>query len=555
MKSYPNKKWLTEYKNLTNSLATAKNKKETIFYLLKSAEEISGYYMWPKIVDKYAELGFTYKAEKELYKITLAAFKMTDRYKKGDLLLDCAKLYSKFGQEDIAKSLFYNALEIMESLYDPQQILDLSFKFKVPYTSWGEKLLDRLWLIATKLPTKKAFYVVENIASQLIEMGEIDNGIIYIIKFKEFITEDYKDDYKFSFNTLLKKAAIKNIEIGDTDRALQFTGEINDGYALENIAVKFTEHGEPEIAFIIAEKIESDCLGNAIPSKFSECGYFEKALNMVLRMDEDYIFSLYNEILNNDNVTLEQIKKIEHKIPEIGKADLAVEYIKRGDIESAEKIMNSFEKESYNRIRSVAALSRAYAEKGEKEKAEQFCNEVLNNKYTYYNVVIDIIDTYILLDQKENAIKWIEKHITEDFFLSCGNISIILKYIRICSKSDVNKRMEKIINQLTQGLNDLEIAVYFISALWQQGWEKEARAALTLLIEKTRKMNECSTDNGRITYYAELKVYRLAEKLIENKLSELFNEFFNDLLESAMFNRENSGYSRPNALIVFSGLV
>ncbi len=555
MKSYPNKKWQEEYDNLITNLATAKNKKETIFQLLKSAEEISENFMWPKIVDKYAELGFTSKAEEELGKITLIALKMTDRFKKGDMLLDCAKLYSKFGQEDIAKSLFYNALEIMESLYDPQQILDLSFKFKVPYTSWGEKLLDRLWLIATKLPTTKALNIVENIASQLIKMGKIDNGIIYIIKFKEFITGNYENDYKSSFNSLLEKAAIKNIEIGDTDRALQFTGEITDGYALENIAVKFTEHSEPEIAFKIAEKIESDCLGDAIPSKFSECGYFEKAFKTVLRMDEDYIFSLYNEILSNKNITLEQIKEIEHKIPEIGKADLAVEYIKRGDIESAERIMASFEKESYNRIRTVAALSRAYAEKGEKEKAEQFCNEVLNNKYTYYNVVIDIIDTYIELDQKEKAIKWIEKHITEDFFLSCGNISIILKYIRIGSKSDVNKRMEEIINQLTQGLNDLEIAVCFISALWQQEWKKEAKIALTLLIDKTKKMNECSTDDGRITYFAELKVTSLANLLIEHKLNELFNEFFSDLLESAMFNRENSGYSRPNALITFAGLV
>ena len=67
-------------------------------------------------------------------------------------------------------------------------------------------------------------------------------------------------------------------------------------------------------------------------------------------------------------------------------------------------------------------------------------------------------------------------------------------------------------------------------------------------------MKECPAANGKIAYMAELKVDRLAKALVKYGLDELFNEFFPDLLEAAMFNKENSDFTRPNALIVLSGL-
>ena len=88
--------------------------------------------MWPRIVEKYDELGFKDKAKKELVRFSAVAEKMVDEYEKCSLMSDCAKLYAKSGQEIIAKELFFKALAIIEKLDDPQKIwtclLDLKFQ-------------------------------------------------------------------------------------------------------------------------------------------------------------------------------------------------------------------------------------------------------------------------------------------------------------------------------------------------------------------------------------------------------------------------------------------
>ena len=83
--------------------------------------------------------------------------------------------------------------------------MDLSFGFKIPTYSWSKEILDRLWLIATKLPTRKALYIIENTASQYIEMGEIDEGISRIIKFKEFVHKTYRKIIISLWRIYLKK--------------------------------------------------------------------------------------------------------------------------------------------------------------------------------------------------------------------------------------------------------------------------------------------------------------------------------------------------------------
>ena len=115
--------------------------------------------------------------------------------------------------------------------------------------------------------------------------------------------------------------------------------------------------------------------------------------------------------------------------------------------------------------------------------------------------------------------------------------------------------MQSIVDKLTCVLSVLSVAVYFASVLWQQEWKDEARTVINLLVKKTKKVKECPSSNGKNVYIAELKVDRLAEALVEYGLDELFNEYFPDLLETAMFNKENSGYTRPNALIILSGLL
>jgi len=554
MKTVTNKKWHAEYETLITGLAKVKNKREAAFHILKCAEEISEYYMWPKIVEKYAELGFKNKAEDELVKFTAIAEKKDVEFEKCYLLRDCAKLYLKFGKEEIAKDLFFKALEIIENLEDPQEILDLTLGFNVSCISRGKEILDRLWLIAIKLPTRKAIYVVQNLVSQYIKIGKIEKGVIHIIEFKEFITEDYEFEYESAFNGSLKSAAIKHIELGETDKALEIIINIKDAFSLENIAIKFIEYDEPEKALHIIKEIEDDCLGSSIVEKFSEYGYFEEAVNIASRIDEDYSFCFYGTILSSDKISLEQLKKIEHKIPDIGKSDLVIEYIKRGNIKSAEEIINDFEKGSYNRIKTIAALSRAYAETGEKEKTEQLCEEVLDSRDPCYDAITDVMDAYIELGQKDKAGKIAKSYLTEDFFMTHGNIHLIIKFIRVCSKKDLAEKMQDIMNKLTQAFNDLSVAVCFASALWQQGWKDEARTVINFLVEKAKKMKECSASNGKTAYFAEIKVDRLAKALVEYKLDELFNEFFPDLLEAAMFNKENSDFTRPNALITFAGL-
>ena len=329
---------------------------------------------------------------------------------------------------------------------------------------------------------------------------------------------------------------------------------IKDAFSLENIAIKFIEYGKPEKALDIIKRIDNDCLGNSIVEKFSEYGYFEEAVNIASRIDEDYSFCLYGRILSSDVITLEQIKKIEHKIPDIGKSNLVAEYAKRGNINRAIEIADDFEKNSYNRIRAVAAIIKAYAKTGEKEQIEEFCEEVLDSRNPCYNAIIDVMDAYIKLGQKEKAVKIAKSHLTEDFFMTCGNISLILKFIRVCSKKDLAEKIQSIMDKLTCVLNDLNVAICFASALWQQEWKNEARTVVNLLVEKTKKMKECSSSEGKTVYVAELKVDRLAEVLVEYELHEMISEYFPDLLEAAMFNKENSSYTRPNALITFAGL-